>query len=122
MHFNFAFNLNMTMSSADNHFKQLRPRSGLTFCPDLIGVQTVKHFRGYEKLKLNLCIFYFVLNFNLTLSSAYNPFKQFGARLMYFNNALNFSMTFSSADNHFKEFGPRLVPAFCPDLIVVKTI
>ena len=110
------------MTSANKCFKQFGPRSGPTYCPDLIWVQTVYHFRGYDKLKLNLCIFYFVLNFNLTLSSADKPFKQFGAKLMYFNNALNFSMTFSSADNHFKEFGPRLVPAFCLDLIVVKTI
>ena len=54
----------MTLSSADKHFKQFRPRLGPTFCPDLIGVQTVKHFRGYEKLKLNLCI----LTLSLTLT------------------------------------------------------
>ena len=54
MYFYCAFKFNMTLSSADYHFKQFRPRSGLTFCPDLIGVQTVKHFRGYEKFKLNL--------------------------------------------------------------------
>ena len=53
MYFNFELNFNMTLSSADNHFKHFRPRSGSTFCPDLIGVQTVKHFKGYEKLKLN---------------------------------------------------------------------
>ena len=56
MYFNFVLNFNMTLSSVDNNFKQFRPRSGPTFCPDLIGVQTVKHFRGYEKLKLNQCI------------------------------------------------------------------
>ena len=39
MYFNFALNLNMTLSSADNHFKQFGPRSGPTFCPDLIGVK-----------------------------------------------------------------------------------
>ena len=32
-------NLNMTLSSADNPFKQFGPRSGPTFCPDLIGVK-----------------------------------------------------------------------------------
>ena len=53
MYFNFALNLNMTLSSADNPFKQFGPRSGSTFCPDLIGVKTVRHFRGNEKLKLN---------------------------------------------------------------------
>ena len=34
-------NLNKTLSSADNPFKKFGPRSGPTFCPDLIGVQTV---------------------------------------------------------------------------------
>ena len=58
MYFNFALNLNMTLSSADNPFKQFGPRSGLTFCPDLIEVQTVWHFRGYDKLELNQ---YFIL-------------------------------------------------------------
>ena len=55
IYFNFDLNFNITLSSADNHFKQFRPRSG-RICPDLIGVQTAKHFRGYEKLKLNPCI------------------------------------------------------------------
>ena len=41
MYFNFAFNLYMTLSSAENPFKQFEPRSSLTFCPDLIGVQNV---------------------------------------------------------------------------------
>ena len=50
MYFNFDLNFNTTLSSADNLFKKFRPRSGPTFCPDLIGVQTVKHFTGYEKL------------------------------------------------------------------------
>ena len=45
----------MTLPSAYNPFKQFGPRSGLTF-PDLIGVQIVWHFRGYDKLKLNQCI------------------------------------------------------------------
>ena len=40
------------MTSADKRFKQFGPRSGLTFIPDAIGVQTVCHFRGYDKLKL----------------------------------------------------------------------
>ena len=80
MYFNFELNFNMTVLSADNHSKQFRPRSGSTFCPDLIGVQTVKHFRGYEKLKLNRCFFNFALNFYMTLSSADNPFKKFGSR------------------------------------------
>ena len=66
--------------------------------------------------------FNFALNFYLTLSSADNPFKQFGSKLMYFNNALNFFMTLSSADNHFKQFGPRSGPKFCPDLIGVQTV
>ena len=39
MYFNFAINLYMTLSSADNPFKQFGPRSGSTFCPDLIGVK-----------------------------------------------------------------------------------
>ena len=56
MYFIFALNLYMTLSSADNPFKQFGPISGPTFCPDLIGVQTVRHFRGYDKLELNRCI------------------------------------------------------------------
>ena len=60
MYFNFAFNLYMALSSAVNPFKQFGPRSGLTFCSDLIGVQTVWHFKGYEKLRLNRCILIFV--------------------------------------------------------------
>ena len=39
MYFNFVLNLNMTLSSADKCFKQFGPRSGQTFCPDLIGVK-----------------------------------------------------------------------------------
>ena len=66
MYFNNALNFFMTLSSADNHFKQFGPRSGPTFYLDLIGVQTVRHFRGYDKLKLNL---------NMLMSSADNPFK-----------------------------------------------
>ena len=68
MFFFFAFNLDMTLSSADNTFKQFGPRSGPTFCPDLIGVQTVKHFRGFDKLELNQC-FIFALNLDMTLSA-----------------------------------------------------
>ena len=67
MYFNFAFNLFLTLSSADNPFKQFEPRSSPTFCPDLIGVQTVWHFRGYDKLKLNSCILtlcYPLINFS----------------------------------------------------------
>ena len=41
MYFNFALNLNMTLSSVDNPFKHFGPRSGPTFCPDLKGAQTV---------------------------------------------------------------------------------
>ena len=41
---------------------------------------------------------------------------------MYFNFALNFNMTLSSADNAFKQFGPRSGPTFCPDLIEVKLL
>ena len=51
MFFNFASHLSMTLSSADNPFKQFGPRSGLTF---FIEVQNVWHFRGYDKFKLNL--------------------------------------------------------------------
>ena len=80
MYFNFALNLYKTLSSADNPFKQIGPRSGLTVCPDLKGVQTVWHYKGYDKLKLTRCIFTFVLNLYMTLSSADNPFKQFGPR------------------------------------------
>ena len=93
MYFNFALNLYMTLSSADNPFKQIGPRSGSTFCPGLIGIQTVWHFRGYDKVE---------------------P--------MYFNFALNLYMTLSSADNPFKQFGPRSDPKFCPDLIGVQTV
>ena len=53
MYFNFTLNLNITLSSADNPFKQFGPRSSPTFCPDKIGVQTVWRFRDYDKLKLN---------------------------------------------------------------------
>ena len=37
--FQHALNLCMTLSSADYPFKQFGPRSGLTFCTDLIGVK-----------------------------------------------------------------------------------
>ena len=50
MYFNFDLTLNMTLSSADTPFRQFGPRSGPKFCPDLIGVQTAKYFRGYEKV------------------------------------------------------------------------
>ena len=56
IYFNFALNLYMTLPSADNPFKRFGPRSGSTFCPDLIGVQALWRFRGYDKLKLNQCI------------------------------------------------------------------
>ena len=42
--FFFALNLYMTfphMTSVDKCFKQFGPRSGLTFCPEMIGVKTV---------------------------------------------------------------------------------
>ena len=39
---------------------------------------------------------------------------------MYFNFALNFFMTLSSADNPFKQFGPGSGPTFCLDLIGIK--
>ena len=41
MYFNFALNLYMTLSSVDNPFEQFGPRAGPSFCPALIGVQTV---------------------------------------------------------------------------------
>ena len=66
--------------------------------------------------------FNFTLSFYLTLSSADNPLKHFGPKLMYFNNALNFFMTMPSADNHFKQFGPKSGSTFCPDLIGVQTV
>ena len=56
MYFNHEVNLNVLLSSADNPFKSFGPRSGLTYCPHLIGVKTNWHFRGYDKLKLNRCI------------------------------------------------------------------
>ena len=68
MYFNFVLNLNRTLSSADNPFKQFGPRSGPTFCLDLIGVQTIWRFRGYDKLELNQC-FIFALNLYMTLSA-----------------------------------------------------
>ena len=40
MYLNFVFDLYMTLSSADNPFKQFGPRSSPTFCPELLGVQT----------------------------------------------------------------------------------
>ena len=76
MFFNFALHLYMTLTSADNPFKQFGPRSGPTF---FIEVQNVWHFRGYDKLKLNL-YFNFPLNFHVTLLSAYMHFKKFGLR------------------------------------------
>ena len=80
MYFNFTLNRYMTLSFADNPFKQFGPRSGQTFCLDLKGVQTVWHFRGYDKLKLKQMYFNFALNLYMALSSADNPFKQFGTR------------------------------------------
>ena len=68
MYFNFALSFYLTLSSADNPFKQFRPRSGLTFCPDLISVKTAWYFRDYDKFELNQC-FIFVLNFYMTLSA-----------------------------------------------------
>ena len=56
MYINFALNLNMLLSSADNPFKLFGPWSGPTFCPHLIGVKIIWHFRGYDKLILNQCI------------------------------------------------------------------
>ena len=41
---------------------------------------------------------------------------------MYCNFGLNFNMTLSFADNPFKQFGPRPGPTFCPDLTGVKTV
>ena len=48
MYFNFALNLYMTLLSADNPFKQFGPRSGPTFCLDLIRVQL---FAALEVMK-----------------------------------------------------------------------
>ena len=68
MYLNFALNFNMTLSSADNPFKQFGPRSGPTFCPDMIGVQTVWYFRGYDKFELNQC-FIFAITLYMTMSA-----------------------------------------------------
>ena len=68
MYFNYGLNFYVTLSSADNPFKQTERRSGPSFCSDLIGVQTVWHFRGVDKLELNNC-FIFVLNLYKTLSA-----------------------------------------------------
>ena len=77
MFFNFALHLYMTLSSADNPFiYNLDPDQARHF---FIEVQNVWHFRGYDKLKLNL-YFNFPLNFHVTLLSAYMHFKQFGLR------------------------------------------
>ena len=92
MYFNFALKLYMTLSSANNPFKQFGPRSGPAFHLDLIGVNLLDTKR--------LC--------------------QVEVEPMYFNYALNFYMTLSSADNPFKQFGPRSGPTFCLDLIGVK--
>ena len=86
MFFNFVLHLYMTLSSADNPFKQFGPRSGPISCPGLIEVQNVWHFRGYDKLKLNL----------------------------YFNFPLNFHVTLLSADIHFKQLRLRSGLTFCP--------
>ena len=122
------------MTSADKCLKQFGPRSGPAFCPDLIRLQTVWHFRGYEKVKLNWCIL---------LSSADNPFQTIWTQIrpnimsgpdrgqtvwqveiepMCFNYTLNFNMMLSSADYPFKQFGPRSGLTFCPDLIGVKIL
>ena len=83
----------MTLSSADNIFKQFGPRSGPTFCPDLIGVKT-------DTLEV--------------MTSE--------VEMMYFNFSLSLNMTLLSLNNPFKQFGPRSGPTFCPDLIGVKTV
>ena len=67
----------MTLSSAEYTFKQFGPRSGLTFCLGLSGVQTIRHFRGYDKLKLNQCILTLLLPLH---DIAENLYKQFGPR------------------------------------------
>ena len=78
MYFNHGLDLYMTLSSAYNPFKQFGPRSGSTF-QDLIGVQTVWHFRGYDMLELNRCILTLrktlTQHFHLwiTLSNNYDP-------------------------------------------------
>ena len=101
MFFNFALHLYMTLSSVDNPFKQFGSRSGLTF---FIEVQNVWHFRGYDKLKLNL-YFNFQLNFHVTLLSAYMHFKQFGLRSgltfcpVYFFSAYKLYLKLTSAFN-----------------------
>ena len=48
MYFKFALNPYMTLSSADNSSKQFGPRSGATFCPDLIG------FKLFDTLEVKL--------------------------------------------------------------------
>ena len=85
----------MTLSSADNPFKQIGPRSGSTFRPDLIGVQTVWPFTDYDKLKLNRCI--------LTLRQS-------------FTWLCNLLITLC------KQFGPRSGSTFCQGHIGVQTV
>ena len=50
MYFNVALNLYMTLSSAYNPFKQYKPRSGPTFCPDLIGLKL------FDTLEVMTCL------------------------------------------------------------------
>ena len=151
MYFNFALNLYMILSSADNPSKQFRPKSGPIICPDLIGVQTVWRFRGYDKLELNQC-FIFIWNIyidfvsrwhlginvsnNLDPDQAQHSVWTWSVSKLFdtlevmsswswtdvFNFALNLNMTLSSADNPFKQFRPRSGPTFCPDLIGVQTV
>ena len=98
---NFALHPYMTLSSVDNTFKQFGSRSGPTF---FIEVQNVWHFRGYDKLKLNL-YFNLPLNFHVTLLSAYMHFKQFGLRSgltfcpVYFFSTYKLYLKLSSAFN-----------------------
>ena len=150
MYFNFALYLNMTLSSADNPFKQFGPRSGLTFCPDLIGAKLFDTLEVMTSWSWTNVLF---LPEPFTwlcqqLTSADKCFKKLdpdqaqhfvqiwsGSKLfdtwrlwqveveqMYSIFALNLYMTLSSADNPFKQLGPRSGPTFCPDLIRVQTV
>ena len=56
MYINFALNLYMTLSSADNTFQTIWTQIRPDILSRLDKGQTVWHFRGYDMLKLNRCI------------------------------------------------------------------
>ena len=74
MYFNYALNFYMTLSSDDNHLTQFGPRSGPTFCLDLIGVKLFDILEVMTNWSWTN-VFKFALNLYMTLSSADNPFR-----------------------------------------------